>query len=546
MQSKYPIIGSKEILRATFNSEEEDREKGWSVTNVSYADGYGTFNGTDSVITTNLKDNEQFLSGFTILMTVNPTDIGETAGRIFEKIDGSNRGMTFSLVETGMKYRMVVRSGGSVDLIDAADNSIVFGKKTRIAISVTAGSLANIYIDGVLSGTADQSTHLSYLTGDVPLLIGNSTAGDRTFKGLIGGIKIIKGAFSAEMAALDYKNSLGVMPDTNKQAQVLSSTNLLPALDFTSGWGTTGAASIIDSDSFSSTGDGGVQKNSILDVGSRYCVIVTGDTTAATKLDFMKYDASASYGNLKVGAGSFSTTLCFTALTSGIQLRNIGAGTTNISSIAIYKINQESLSVLADVNVGDGVISDKSGQRTITNTAVTVENDGGKYVMRTDGATSMLDLGADFIGTNDVTVYGWVNPNTYGEGGNLGRIISNGKFYVYTSNSGLLRVSSVDSTLVSSGSNSVLLCKWIFFAVTRTANGTTNFYVGDKDTPLALSGTDNQASGTPVAGTTNTLLFSNNGALTFDGKSTGIKIVQGIVSVEKLTQIWSSTRWRFV
>ena len=98
---------------------------------------------------------------------------------------------------------------------------------------------------------------------------------------------------------------------------------------------------------------------------------------------------------------------------------------------------------------------------------------------------------------------GWLYAKGWG-GNNVGRILDNGKavIYLYSTSANLITLSD-GATVVFSAASSISLNTKIFFAVSRAADGTVNFYIGSPTVRPALSGTANQASGTPAAGTTN-------------------------------------------
>jgi hypothetical protein len=76
--------------------------------------------------------------------------------------------------------------------------------------------------------------------------------------------------------------------------------------------------------------------------------------------------------------------------------------------------------------------------------------------------------------------------------------------------------------------------------ITREADGTINFYIGDTSTMPGLSGAADQDSGTPEAGTSN-LLIGNNSAenRTFDGAISDLRIYNRILSVNEIQDLWA-------
>ena len=184
-------------------------------------------------------------------------------------------------------------------------------------------------------------------------------------------------------------------------------------------------------------------------------------------------------------------------------------------------------------------ISVKEVIPTITNTAVTVQKAGKVYAMDFNGSTSKLDCGSYDTLVGDVSLYALIKPRSYGEGGstNGGYIFNNGKlgmFYYGTPRVGLFS----DRTSTTATSTLGGFGVWLMAVVTRTSTGVTNFYING-----VASGTANQASGTPVAGTTNLIVGNNSGASgTFDGSIAKCGIIKGILTSQEIAQMWTSIK----
>ena len=159
---------------------------------------------------------------------------------------------------------------------------------------------------------------------------------------------------------------------------------------------------------------------------------------------------------------------------------------------------------------------------------------------------SKLDCGTydTIVGNKSILI--WLKSSSFGQSG-LGNIMNNGKLTVrVNTTNAVFQVSSDGTTFVSSANNAVVLGLYTFIAITRKSDGKVSFYIGNTSTAPALSSTADQASGTPVAGTTNIILGNNTaGTATFDGRIASFKIYDGILSTDELTQEWSSTR-RFI
>ncbi|MDP1706480.1 MAG: LamG domain-containing protein [bacterium] len=153
-----------------------------------------------------------------------------------------------------------------------------------------------------------------------------------------------------------------------------------------------------------------------------------------------------------------------------------------------------------------------------------------------DALNTKIDTGSDWIGTVTTTVSAWIYADSYGEI-NVGRIIDNGKF-IFSMLSNKLRALSDGSTATYSLDGSIQLNTWYYVTLTRTSAGVANFYVNG-----ALSGSANQASGTPVAGTTNVIIGNNTGqTTTFDGRISDVRIYNRVLSAAEILAIYNSTR----
>jgi hypothetical protein len=206
--------------------------------------------------------------------------------------------------------------------------------------------------------------------------------------------------------------------------------------------------------------------------------------------------------------------------------------------------NKEFISsnLLLDYDSTNGYITDRAGKNTLTATDVSIKKTGSYYGAEFNGITSLIDTGSDFIGTKAITICGWVNSRG-GGGGNVPRILDTGtmilladfnnKYFSFTSNASNYGTSKVNSYLPN---------KPIFVSVTRTSTFV-NFYVGDLNNAPVLSGNANQNAGAPITGTTNVIIGNRlTGMRCFDGNIPMLKVYEGILDLETITQIWSSTR----
>ena len=140
----------------------------------------------------------------------------------------------------------------------------------------------------------------------------------------------------------------------------------------------------------------------------------------------------------------------------------------------------------------------------------------GKYgnALSFDAADDVVSVGRDVIGTGASTISAWLYLGGYGEGG-YGMISTNGPVTLFLAGWDSLLAFSGDNFAhqTISASNSVPLNQWVFVAVTRTSSGSANFWVNG-----VRSGTADQASGTPVAGSGLMIGSGFDGDDTIDGR----------------------------
>jgi hypothetical protein len=98
------------------------------------------------------------------------------AGRLFEN------GKTL-LRWDGGNARMVFSSDGSTS-VNSATSSIILGKPNFVCVTRNASGVTNFYVDGVLSGSADQDSGTP-TGGTNNVIFGNRNAGDRATEGVI-------------------------------------------------------------------------------------------------------------------------------------------------------------------------------------------------------------------------------------------------------------------------------------------------------------------------------------------------------------------------
>ncbi len=204
------------VTREPFISEANTERLGWTPTNVVYSDGKADFNGTDSRIVTDIKSNEIFRKDFSIRCKFSVRSLTAN-GRIADKSTGSAAadGFFFTIVSTDSRVAMRVNGGGNICF--SAENSIIAGNQYDAVLVVNANNTASIYLNGVLSGDANQAINaLTEITTLNNLEIGMRAGTDSQFDGVMDVYEIYDRALTpSEISAMakndtyrDYRDNL--------------------------------------------------------------------------------------------------------------------------------------------------------------------------------------------------------------------------------------------------------------------------------------------------------------------------------------------------
>jgi hypothetical protein len=164
----------------------------------------------ESQLGSNLSD------GFTISAWINPRSGGEggvgDSGRILDKsssttsLDGfSFRTVPVEGILTGLRFRI---NGGT--LATSGTSNLPLNTWQHVLLTVSSGQLANFYVNGVLSGNANQDLEepISAITTTNAMRIGQrSEATDRTFDGRIADVKMWNRVLTTDEIAKVYGGS---------------------------------------------------------------------------------------------------------------------------------------------------------------------------------------------------------------------------------------------------------------------------------------------------------------------------------------------------
>lgn len=243
-------------------------------------------------------------------------------------------------------------------------------------------------------------------------------------------------------------------------------------------------------------------------VGRRYKATVYAKVSDATGAPTFKMGGNASQVVITPTTTYAQYTVYFIPDTTGFY---ISRHTTTSKSFYIDQVTLESLGPIGEVGIAEGLAqdgytvsreTDQSGnvnnftQATFSkrpNLAITGID--SKPTIEFDGVDDALVKAVDLIGVGDATIVAVIKPRGFG-GASTGRVVSNGKTYVYVNDTNdCINVTSNDSTIVVSATNSIVLNSSYIIIVTRSAAGLINIYING-----TLSGSADQSSGTPVAG----------------------------------------------
>lgn len=173
---------------------------------------------------------------------------------------------------------------------------------------------------------------------------------------------------------------------------------------------------------------------------------------------------------------------------------------------------------------------------TLVNGPTWVAGKVGAGALSFDGGNDRVGTGSDSIGTNAITISAWVFPETLG-GNSSGNIVTNSKAIFRIISVGRVQFSSNFSTLAVSGINAYSLNNWTFLTITRDSSGISNIYANG-----VLTGTANQNSGVPVAGTVNVNIGNNiNDNQGFDGTIDDLRIYNRVLTSQEITDLYNFT-----
>lgn len=167
---------------------------------------------------------------------------------------------------------------------------------------------------------------------------------------------------------------------------------------------------------------------------------------------------------------------------------------------------------------------DKTNSLTATVSGATLQIPPASEMKSTyfNGSTSKIEL----TGMNGLagitTISARIRPLALG-----GYLLTNTKVKLYVNSSGYLTFSRDGTTYINSGAGSIAINTDYNILITSTAAGVTNFYINN-----VLSGTANQAAGTPASGTSWTI--GSNATLFYNGLIGDLRINGEILDLDRI------------
>lgn len=453
-----------------------------------------SFNGSSDYVT--LPTIPAFGTGdFTVVTTFNTSTVTTT-----QTLHGGQANAFGMLVWSNGKiylYKVdaALNTGVSTTTLSANTNYVIIYKRS--------GTTGTLYINGVADATVFSdandytaaNSRLSYYSSGSPL----------PFSGSISLVRIFNYALTPTQIANYSKPEYPIeWVDRGATGANLSTSTFA---DYNSNWTSFANASATG---FDATSNGSVNMYATTDAdialvaGKIYKASWTPTLTSGTAPTFNIRQGRIS-GSV-YASSSFSTgVLSFTSsVTASICAYFVaGSGQSCIISLNGFKFQQ--LGCVLDLNA-EGI-----GRQNITTKNNAYWWDATNNVAATvSGATVQVppasNLGATFFNgttskvvftgmnglTGITTISAQIHPIALG-----GFIFDNTKVKLKVNSSGYLSFSRDGSTYINSGAGSIVINTTYNITVTSTATGVTNFYINN-----VLSGTANQAAGTPASETT--------------------------------------------
>ena len=246
--------------------------------------------------------------------------------------------------------------------------SLTTGVWSRVVVTIN-GTTAKCFVNGVQLGVDETITAINISSATLARIGARNNGSADFIDAKLSDFQIWNTAWSQDDAIYDYANrNVLASNNTSSSAVALSSLELLlpldegsgnlamdnislaselitggnfPAVNLTNGYAfndgswTTLTSTVIDADTYDTSGDGGVYKG-LFTIGSTYEINIAGTTTATVVQ--LRNTSNADLYYQTPSTGSFSTQLTFQPSHSDLFIKNIGAGETTISTLEVKEI----------------------------------------------------------------------------------------------------------------------------------------------------------------------------------------------------------------
>ena len=221
-------------------------------------------------------------------------------------------------------------SFSTLDGVTSETISVPISANTTYDVAITKPNthtgLKKIYINGVLQVLG--TTEFLNTTTNIGQYLGVRTNISLYFMGDI----YISETFNTELTAQEIEDRFNGLPIPEKYKGA-NNVDLLNGVDFTN-WYVAGGASVIDSDTFSTSSTGGIKKGGILIQGEVYVMRIIGSTTSSS-MDIRDENGATVYETGITGA--FDLSILFTSVDTGLYIRSTGVGSTDVTMFEVFK-----------------------------------------------------------------------------------------------------------------------------------------------------------------------------------------------------------------
>ena len=279
----------------------------------------------------------------------------------------------------------------------------------------------------------------------------------------------------------------------------------------------------------SNGGTGSIRRNTWWTAGVRYRITLSVIRTAGRLVP--PYDGTTQPTNI-TASGEYSYTYC-----PGAAIMYLYSSSFNgtITAMSIKEILTEEITEILNVGAPLGVIKERWGA-TLTNTAVTLFQDGDVNAMEFNGVNSLINCGTmdPLIGDKSFVLwlrgYEYSGPNTFFIGTTIFAL-------AFDTPNDLLHITSDGGGTIANDAYVLPLNEYTFIAVTRTADGLIDFY---ENGVLLYSGLD---TGTPEAGTDIKL---NLEPTSFRGLMADARIYDGLLSAPEISSLFTNESKKYL